>query len=105
MMGLSKTNDGEHADSSKFVRLGPNGPLVSKLGLGAMGMSEFYGASDREQSLKTLHHAIDLGCNFIDTADIYGNGDNEKLIAEILKTRRSDVFICTKVFFFFSFYF
>ncbi|KAI8850391.1 auxin-induced protein PCNT115 [Chytridium lagenaria] len=76
--------------------LGRGGPLVASLGLGAMGMSEFYGPADEEESIKTLNRSIDLGCTFIDTADMYGNGENEKLLAKILKTRRSEVFLCTK---------
>ncbi|KAJ3324045.1 hypothetical protein HDU76_013503 [Blyttiomyces sp. JEL0837] len=79
------------------VQLGRNGPFVAPIGLGAMGMSEFYpGAGNEEENLKTLNHAIDIGCNFIDTADMYGMGKNEQLLAKVLKTRRSEVFICTK---------
>ncbi|KAJ3282636.1 hypothetical protein HDU76_008670 [Blyttiomyces sp. JEL0837] len=79
------------------VQLGKNGPFVAPIGLGAMGMSEFYaGAGNEEENLKTLNHAIDIGCNFIDTADMYGSGKNEQLLAKVLKTRRSEVFICTK---------
>ena len=59
--------------------------------------SEFYGPSDEAENLRVLNHALDIGCTFIDTADMYGSGENEKLIAKILKTRRSEVFLCTKV--------
>ncbi|KAI9313671.1 aldo/keto reductase [Zopfochytrium polystomum] len=76
--------------------LGRDGPLVAPVGLGAMGMSEFYGPSDDEENLRVLHHAIDVGMTFIDTADMYGSGANERLIAKVLKTRRSEVFLCTK---------
>ncbi|KAJ3408333.1 hypothetical protein HDV05_005046 [Chytridiales sp. JEL 0842] len=78
------------------VPLGKNGPLVSPIGFGAMGLSEFYGPADEEENLKVLNHAIDIGCTFWDTADVYGMGANEKLIAKILKTRRDEVFLCTK---------
>ncbi|KAI9312298.1 aldo/keto reductase [Zopfochytrium polystomum] len=84
------------APSKQLKPLGHGGPLVAPIGLGAMGMSEFYGPSDDSESLKVLHHAIDVGMNFIDTADMYGSGHNEKLIAKVLKTRRNEVFICTK---------
>ncbi|KAI9205405.1 aldo/keto reductase [Polychytrium aggregatum] len=76
--------------------LGRNGPQVSCLGLGCMGMSEFYGASSEEESLQVLNRAIDLGCTFWDTADVYGLGENEKLLAKVLATRRDEVFLCTK---------
>ncbi|KAI9207246.1 aldo/keto reductase [Polychytrium aggregatum] len=76
--------------------LGRNGPQVSSIGLGCMGMSEFYGASSEEDAIKVLNRALDLGCTFWDTADIYGQGENEKLLAKVLATRRSEVFLCTK---------
>jgi aryl-alcohol dehydrogenase-like predicted oxidoreductase len=76
--------------------LGKNGPRVSALGLGCMGMSEFYGPSDEAESLATLHHALDRGVNFLDTADMYGSGANELLLAKILRTRRAEVFVATK---------
>ncbi|KAK9704403.1 hypothetical protein K7432_010214, partial [Basidiobolus ranarum] len=77
-------------------KLGKNGPEVSALGLGCMGMSEFYGSADEKESLEVLNKAIDLGCTFWDTADMYGTGENEKLLSKVLKTRRSEVFLCTK---------
>ncbi|RZJ07849.1 MAG: aldo/keto reductase [Rubrivivax sp.] len=77
-------------------RLGTNGPEVSALGLGCMGMSEFYGPADDAQSLKVLHHALDIGINFLDTADMYGVGANEKLLSHVLAGRRDEVFIATK---------
>ena len=61
-----------------------------------MGMSHAYGHRDDKQSIKTLHHALDLGINFWDTADFYGNGDNEKLISHVLKPNRNKIFIATK---------
>jgi len=66
------------------------------MGLGCMGMSEWYGQHDNDQSIKVLNLALDRGCTFWDTADIYGNGSNEELLAKVLKTRRSEVFLCTK---------
>jgi aryl-alcohol dehydrogenase-like predicted oxidoreductase len=76
--------------------LGKNGPRVSALGLGCMGMSEFYGPRDEAESLATLHHALDRGVNFLDTADMYGVGHNETLLGRLLKTRRSEVYLATK---------
>ena len=68
----------------------------SAIGLGCMGMSEFYGPSDDAESLKTLHHALDIGVDFLDTADMYGSGENERLLAKLLKTRRREVVLATK---------
>ncbi len=76
--------------------LGKNGPLVPALGLGCMGMSDFYGPRDEAQSLATLNHALDRGINHLDTADMYGYGDNEILLGKLLKARRPDVFLATK---------
>jgi aryl-alcohol dehydrogenase-like predicted oxidoreductase len=61
-----------------------------------MGMSDFYGPSDDTESIKTLHHALDVGVTFWDTADMYGVGANERLLAEVLKTRRDEVVLATK---------
>jgi len=69
---------------------------LSQLGLGAMGMSFSYGKADNQESLKTLDLALELGINFWDTADIYGNGANERLIGESLKGRRDKVFLASK---------
>jgi len=76
--------------------LGKNGPKVSALGLGCMGMSEFYGPRDEAESLATLNHALDRGVSFLDTADMYGSGHNEELLAKILQARRKEVFLATK---------
>ncbi len=69
---------------------------VSAIGLGCMGMSEFYGEADQVACIKVLNHALDIGMNFLDTADMYGWGANERLLAEVLKTRRSEVVLATK---------
>ncbi|MFT4042523.1 MAG: aldo/keto reductase [Gordonia sp. (in: high G+C Gram-positive bacteria)] len=69
---------------------------VSPLGLGCMGMSFAYGPADRPEALATLNHALDVGINLLDTADMYGRGDNERLLAEVLARRRDEVVLATK---------
>ena len=82
--------------SMEKVRLGSQGAIVSRMGLGCMGMSEFYGERNDEESAATLLRALDLGINFFDTADMYCIGDNEELIGKTLGRRRDEVFLATK---------
>jgi aryl-alcohol dehydrogenase-like predicted oxidoreductase len=77
-------------------KLGPEGLEVSAIGLGCMGMSDFYGPSDESTNLRVLNAALDIGINFLDTADMYGVGANERLLAKVLKTRREEVVVATK---------
>jgi len=78
------------------MKLGSTGAEVSRLGLGCMGMSYAYGATDDTESIATLHRALDLGITFLDTADLYGFGANEELIGRTIKDRRDEVFLATK---------
>ena len=76
--------------------LGKTGPSVSALGLGCMGMSEFYGAGDEAESIATIHRYLDLGGNFLDTADVYGPHTNEELVGRAITGRRDKIFLATK---------
>jgi aryl-alcohol dehydrogenase-like predicted oxidoreductase len=76
--------------------LGLSGPEVSQLGLGCMGMSEFYGATDEAESIATIQRALDLGVTFLDTSDAYGPFTNEQLVGRAVRGRRDDVVIATK---------
>jgi aryl-alcohol dehydrogenase-like predicted oxidoreductase len=77
-------------------RLGTNGPEVSAIGLGCMGMSDFYGPAEDARSIEVIHRALDLGINFFDTADMYGVGRNEQLVGRALRDRRDKAVIATK---------
>jgi aryl-alcohol dehydrogenase-like predicted oxidoreductase len=80
----------------KYKELAKTGEKLSVIGLGCMGMSAAYGTADDTESVATLHRALDLGINFWDTADVYGNGVNEELISKVLAPNRDKIFIATK---------
>jgi aryl-alcohol dehydrogenase-like predicted oxidoreductase len=77
-------------------QLGKQGLIVSKLGLGCMGMSDAYGPADEAESLATIHRALDLGINLLDTSDAYGPFTNEELVGRAIRGRRDEVRVATK---------
>jgi len=77
-------------------QLGKKGPSISALGLGCMGMSEFYGPTDEAESIATIHRALDLGITYLDTADVYGPFTNEALVGRAIRGKRNQVFLATK---------
>ncbi len=76
--------------------LGADGPEVSAIGLGCMGMSAFYGSTDEQEATATIHRALELGCNFLDTSDMYGPHTNERLVGAAIAGKRDEVFLATK---------
>lgn len=80
----------------KTRKLGNQGLTVSELGLGCMGMSEFYGAASEQESISTIHRALDLGVTMLDTADMYGPFTNERLVGRAIKGYRDKVIVATK---------
>jgi aryl-alcohol dehydrogenase-like predicted oxidoreductase len=80
----------------RYRRLGKSSLVVSAVGLGCMGMSEFYGDTDDRESIATIRHAIDSGITLLDTADMYGSGRNEELVARAIEQRRHEVIVATK---------
>ncbi len=80
----------------RTITLGQDGPAIPVVGLGCMGMSEFYGPSDEARSIEAIRHALDVGVTFLDTADAYGNGRNETLVGQAVRERRSEAVVATK---------
>lgn len=79
-----------------YRKLGRTNVNISSIGLGCMGMSEFYGTTNDAQSMQVINRAIDIGINFLDTADVYGRGHNEQLVGKVVRERRNEVVLATK---------
>lgn len=93
---MAKTESSDSSFPSGRRRLGRRGPELPALGLGCFGLSNAYGRAEDSESIRTIHRALDLGCNLLDTADEYGAGGNETLLGRALDGRRKDAFVCTK---------
>src|SRR5690606_7845138 len=91
-MNLTKEED----EIMNYRELGRTGWKVSEVSFGAWAIGGSWGSVDDDESIAALHRAIDLGCNFIDTADVYGDGRSEKLISQVLKDRSEEIIVATK---------
>src|SRR5258706_13750589 len=85
-----------YASGMQTRELGKSGVRVGAIGLGCMGMSEFYGPGDEAESIATIHRGLELGCNFLDTADMYGPFLNEELVGRAIRGKRAQVVVATK---------
>lgn len=81
----------------EYRRVGQSSLVVSALGLGCMGVSEFYGNPYEQESIATIHHAIDCGITLLDTAEVYGMGRNEELVGRAMEKRRNELIVATKI--------